>query len=66
MDRRRPRPRQCGPAGPPEHLELPVRRIDLGDAGIWLADATLKGMFKMLTGDDIREEYADKHAEIAL
>jgi general stress protein 26 len=46
--------------------KLMMLRFDLGTAEIWLADATLKGMFKMITGDDVRGEYADKHVEIAL
>ncbi|CAH0350589.1 pyridoxamine 5'-phosphate oxidase family protein [Sphingobium sp. CECT 9361] len=49
-----------------EDPNLLMLRFDLGDAEIWLADMSLKGVFKMLIGGDIRSEMKGKHAEVTL
>lgn len=41
-------------------------RFDLGTAEIWRADVSIKGMFKMLFGGDVRGEMQNKHAEVVL
>lgn len=41
-------------------------RFDLGTAEIWRADVSIKGMFKMLFGGDVRSEMQDKHVQVAL
>lgn len=46
--------------------DLLMLRFDLGTAEIWLADLSLKGVFKMMVGADVRGEMKNKHAEIAL
>jgi general stress protein 26 len=45
---------------------LLMLRFDLGIAEIWRADVSIKGMFKMLFGGDVRTEMQNKHAEVAL
>lgn len=45
---------------------LLMLRFDLGDAEIWLADMSLKGVFKMLVGGDVRSEMKGKHVEVSL
>lgn len=45
---------------------LLMLRFDLGDAEIWLADMTLKGVFKMLVGANVRSEVKGKHVEVSL
>ena len=45
---------------------LLMLRFDLGDAEIWEADLSVTGLFKLLTGGDIRAEERGKHAEVAL
>ncbi len=45
---------------------LLMLRFDLGNAEIWRADMSLKGVFKQLFGGDVRSEMQGKHAEIAL
>ncbi|MFY9349999.1 pyridoxamine 5'-phosphate oxidase family protein [Sphingobium sp.] len=45
---------------------LLMLRYDLGTAEIWLADLSLKGVFKMMFGGDVRAEMKGKHAEVAL
>jgi len=45
---------------------LLMLRFDLDDAEIWLADLSLKGLFKLVTGGDIRAEERSRHAEVAL
>lgn len=46
--------------------DLLMLRFDLGMAEIWLADMSLKGVFKQLFGGDVREEMKGKHVEVAL
>lgn len=41
-------------------------RFDLGTAEIWRADLSVKGMFKMLFGGDVRGEMQSKHVEVSL
>ncbi|MDX3910919.1 MAG: pyridoxamine 5'-phosphate oxidase family protein [Sphingobium sp.] len=45
---------------------LLMLRFDLGNAEIWLADMSLKGVFKMLVGGDVRSEMKNKHVEVSL
>lgn len=45
---------------------LLMLRFDLGTAEIWRSDMSLKGVFKMLFGGDVRDEMKGKHAEVAL
>lgn len=45
---------------------LLMLRFDLGNAEIWRSDMSLKGVFKMLFGGDVREEMRGKHAEVLL
>jgi general stress protein 26 len=45
---------------------LLMLRFELGHAEIWLADMSVKGIFKMLLGGDVRREMQGKHTEIAL
>ncbi len=45
---------------------LLMLRFDLGTAEIWRADLSIKGMFKMMFGGDVRSEMKGKHTEIAL
>lgn len=45
---------------------LLMLRFDLGDAEIWEADMSIKGLFKMMTGQDVRSDMKGKHAEVAL
>ncbi len=45
---------------------LMMLRFELDDAEVWLADLSLKGLFKLLTGGDIREEERGKHTELKL
>ncbi|MDX3901180.1 MAG: pyridoxamine 5'-phosphate oxidase family protein [Sphingobium sp.] len=45
---------------------LLMLRFDLGTAEIWIADLSLKGVFKMMVGGDVRGEMKNKHAEVAL
>lgn len=45
---------------------LLMLRFELDDAEVWLADMSVKGLFKLLTGDDIREEERGNHAELTL
>jgi general stress protein 26 len=37
-------------------------RFDIDDAEVWVADLSIAGKFKLLTGGDIRSEEAGKHA----
>lgn len=46
--------------------DLLMLRFDLGNAEIWLADVTFKGLFKRIVGGDMKEEMKDKHAEVTL
>lgn len=45
---------------------LLMLRFDLGTAEIWEADLSVKGLFKLLTGGDIRAEERGSHAEVTL
>ncbi|MBH1999141.1 MAG: pyridoxamine 5'-phosphate oxidase family protein [Sphingomonadaceae bacterium] len=45
---------------------LLMLRFDLGNAEIWRADLSVKGVFKRMFGGDVRDEMKSKHAEIAL
>ena len=45
---------------------LLMLRFELGTAEVWLADTSIKGLFKMLLGGDVRREQKGKHAEILL
>ena len=45
---------------------LLMLRFDLGKAEIWLADMSLKGIFRMMLGRSIKDEEKGKHAEVAL
>jgi general stress protein 26 len=45
---------------------LLMLRFDLGDAEIWLADMSLKGIFRMMIGKSVAAEEKGKHAEVAL
>jgi general stress protein 26 len=45
---------------------LLMLRFDLGDAEIWLADMSLKGVFRMLIGKPVEEDMKGKHAEVVL
>lgn len=45
---------------------LLMLRFDLGNAEIWRADMSLKGVFKQLFGGDVRDEMKGKHAEVSL
>lgn len=45
---------------------LLMLRFDLGTAEIWRSDLSIKGVFKMLFGGDVRSEMKGKHAEVAL
>lgn len=45
---------------------LLMLRFNLGTAEVWLADVTVKGLFKMLLGGDVRRQAQNKHSEIAL
>jgi general stress protein 26 len=45
---------------------LLMLRFALDDAEVWLADMSVKGLFKLLTGGDVREEERGKHAELTL
>jgi general stress protein 26 len=45
---------------------LLMLRFDLGDAEIWLADLSMKGVFRLLVGGDVRSEMKDKHVEVSL
>ncbi|MCP1469820.1 general stress protein 26 [Sphingobium sp. OAS761] len=46
--------------------DLLMLRFDLGTAEIWRADMSVKGMFRMLFGGDVRGEMKGKHAQVAL
>ncbi len=45
---------------------LLMLRFDLGTAEIWRSDMSLKGVFKMLFGGDVRDEMRGKHVEVSL
>lgn len=45
---------------------LMMLRFELGTAEIWLADLSVKGLFKMLLGGDVRREAQNKHIETTL
>ena len=45
---------------------LLMLRFELGDAEIWLADMSIKGLFKMMTGQNVRSDMKGTHAEVAL
>ena len=45
---------------------LLMLRFDLGTAEIWRSDMSIKGVFKMLFGGDVRDEMKGKHAEVVL
>lgn len=46
--------------------DLLMLRMDLGDAEIWDADMSLLTTAKMVLGQDVRDEAAEKHVETAL
>ncbi len=46
--------------------DLLMLRFDLGEAEIWQADISVKGLFKMLVGRNVLDEMKDKHIETAL
>lgn len=46
--------------------DLLMLRFDLGDAEIWQADVSIKGLFKMLVGRNVTDEMKDKHIETTL
>ena len=46
--------------------DMIMLRMDLGTAEIWEADASLKGMFKMITGKTMDGDEMGQHAEVAL
>lgn len=45
---------------------LLMLRFDLGDAEIWVADMSLKGLFHMLTGRTVRTDEMGKHVDVVL
>ncbi|HEX7782070.1 MAG TPA: pyridoxamine 5'-phosphate oxidase family protein [Sphingobium sp.] len=45
---------------------LVMLRFDLGDAEIWLADMSIKGIFRMMIGKSVAAEEKGKHVEVAL
>lgn len=45
---------------------LLMLRFELGDAEIWLADMSLKGIFRMIMGKSVATDEMGKHAEVAL
>jgi general stress protein 26 len=45
---------------------LLMLRFDLNTAEIWEAEMSLKGVFKMMFGGDVRSEMKGKHAEVSL
>ena len=46
--------------------KLVLLRFDLDDAEIWIADPSLKGMFKLATGMTMKEGELGDHATVAL
>jgi general stress protein 26 len=46
--------------------DLLMLRFDLGTAEIWLADLSIKGVFRMLFGGNIGDEMKGGHVEMAL
>lgn len=46
--------------------KLVLLRFDLDNAEIWTADASIKGLFKMMTGLTMKEGELGQHAEVAL
>ena len=45
---------------------LLMLRFDLNTAEIWRAEMSIKGVFKMMFGGDVRSEMKGKHAEVSL
>ena len=45
---------------------LQLLRFDLGTAEIWTADASIKGLFKLLTGQSVKDGELGSHAEVKL
>ncbi|WNO53307.1 pyridoxamine 5'-phosphate oxidase family protein [Stakelama saccharophila] len=46
--------------------KLKMMRFELGDAEIWEADTSAKGMFKLLTGRTVRTGEMGEHTDVAL
>jgi len=46
--------------------KLLMLRFELSEAEIWERDASVKGLFKMLTGQKVEGDEVGKHAEVAL
>lgn len=46
--------------------DLLMLRFHLDDAEIWLADMSMKGIFRMMMGGDVRAAERGKHVEVAL
>jgi general stress protein 26 len=46
--------------------DLLMLRFDLADAEIWLADMSLRGIFRMMVGKSVRDEEKGKHVEVVL
>ncbi|GAA4760717.1 pyridoxamine 5'-phosphate oxidase family protein [Stakelama sediminis] len=46
--------------------DMMMLRFDLDDAEIWQADASIKGVFNMLTGRTMRGDEMGRHTETAL
>lgn len=45
---------------------LLMLRFDLAEAEIWLAEVSVKGVFKRIFGGDMRGEMESKHVEVTL
>jgi general stress protein 26 len=45
---------------------LSLLRFDLADAEIWTADASIKGLFKMITGQTVKDGELGDHATVQL
>lgn len=45
---------------------LSLLRFDLGDAEIWTMDASIKGMFKMITGQTVKDGELGQHDTVKL
>jgi general stress protein 26 len=45
---------------------LQLLRFDLDDAEIWTADSSIKGLFKLMTGQNIKAGELGDHAEVKL
>jgi general stress protein 26 len=46
--------------------DLLMLRFELGEAEIWLADISIKGIFRMMIGKSVAAEEKGKHAEVVL